>query len=492
MSKWAFAKGIIWFYWDYYQNITEIQHELAWNVNDFGGYKICDLYVNKKYNNYKNEILNYINIKIYKKLVYGKALKYLYSKKIRGMKPNMLCTDCIWNACHYGINKEESPNINHIQSVIMYCDFSDYCTKFSESFRAIEPFESLLSIKERNSEFFWQSKSLREMVECYGAFGHIKYYNSGPFYCGLNILMIMPEFSLRLFSPTSTSKNIEVSMNFATTNGSIIQLNNNGHIYATEIPLFDCGWISNYCEESEILLFGGYNTIRIISIRNMDTKENFEQLFHSLFILDCMLNGQELYKYDIDILDSDILLLNKLAKYSMGQIVTVKTIHDYILNTFKLFTFNKNHITINLYHINDKFQPLSHLCIESGLKKTKYNEINSVLSTKIDGRFNLISSNIFHLFPNIKTITIYTTNNYALGCNSYIFNFFYFLETIILSLSWTQIKIKANRSWPDYKPSWIYILWESSLDIQFKYNQNKIKTQLKTGKYEDCLIICRI
>ncbi len=50
-------------------------------------------------------------------------------------------------------------------------------------------------------------------------------------------------------------------------------------------------------------------------------------------------------------------------------------------------------------------------------------------------------------------------------------------------------------------PSWICILWESSMDIQSKYNQNKIKTQLKqnTIKYsygsidvEDCLIICRV
>eukprot|EP01084_Bolivina_argentea_P033496 61943_1 len=66
---------------------------------------------------------------------------------------------------------------------------------------------------------------------------------------------------------------------------------------------------------------------------------------------------------------------------------------------------------------------------------------------------------------------------------------------------------KYKEEWGEYRfpPSWICILWESSLDIQSKYNQNKIKTQLKQNTIEiateigdddvvveDWLIICRI
>eukprot|EP01084_Bolivina_argentea_P062098 113551_1 len=94
----------------------------------------------------------------------------------------------------------------------------------------------------------------------------------------------MPEFCIRMCSPTSISRNIGVSMNFATRDGIIIQLNNNGHEVAAAVPLFDCSWISRYVEESEILFCGGFSPIRIESIRIIETKQNFEELFHSLFI----------------------------------------------------------------------------------------------------------------------------------------------------------------------------------------------------------------
>eukprot|EP01084_Bolivina_argentea_P044686 82221_1 len=100
-------------------------------------------------------------IKQYNKSVYRKAQAYLRSQQVKFMKPNRLCTS--WKILHYGIKADESPNIDHIQSVIMYCDFSDYCTRFSSTFRAVEAFESLISIKKRNAAFWWESKSLREM-----------------------------------------------------------------------------------------------------------------------------------------------------------------------------------------------------------------------------------------------------------------------------------------------------------------------------------------
>ncbi len=130
-----------------------------------------------------------------------------------------------------------------------------------------------------------------------------------------------------------------------------------------------------------------------------------------------------------------------------GEILETENIDNYILSTFKLFIYQKNDITMNLDNLDfindDKFKDLLHLFIESGLNKTEYNQINSVLSNEISDRSNLISQNIFKLFTNVKTITIYVAE--FGGRNSYIFNFDYFLETIILSSSWTQITIKAWR-----------------------------------------------
>eukprot|EP01084_Bolivina_argentea_P277167 473112_1 len=180
LLSFSFSTGLIWFYWDYYKNTKELkQDKMSWNVNDYGGHSICDLYVNKKYSNYKIETLQYITIKEYNNKVLIKANAYCKSHKVKSMKPNKLCTR--WKAFHYGNFTGQSPNFHHIQSIIMYCDFSHYCTLFSATFRAIEAYESLVSIRQRNSAFWWQSKSLREMVECYGAEGHRRGRKSGTF-----------------------------------------------------------------------------------------------------------------------------------------------------------------------------------------------------------------------------------------------------------------------------------------------------------------------
>eukprot|EP01083_Nonionella_stella_P287534 978756_1 len=63
-----------------------------------------------------------------------------------------------------------------------------------------------------NSNYWWMSKSLREMVELYG---DNRYDLKGPFYCGLSVVLPFPEFAIRLCGPTSTSLPIETAINFA-------------------------------------------------------------------------------------------------------------------------------------------------------------------------------------------------------------------------------------------------------------------------------------
>eukprot|EP01084_Bolivina_argentea_P259204 437281_1 len=532
LSQQSFSTGIIWFYWDYFKDLKTIKQTESLNMNDFGGNEICDLFVHKKYENYKMELLQYISIKEYTELVLHKAMQYLESEKVTGMKPNQLCQYTSNYCIHYGINKDECPKLQHIIAIIMYCDFTDFCTIFSATFRAMEAFESLLSIKQRNSAFYCQSKALREMVECYGAYGdywddktdEYKPYDSGPFFCGMGIVMTMPQFSVRICSPTSTSRHIEVSMRFAKRGGLIIQLNNTGHLYAVYIPLFDCSWLSKYSEESEVLIFGGFSPIRIMGIRIIETANNYESLFHSLFIFDMLLNGQgwRSKMKDMKVMRSDISLLNELIKHSLSDTLDTTNIDEYIVSTFKLFIYQKTQISINLDLINEYFKQLSHLFTESDLKKTSFEEIERVLVSLETDRSNIISPNILNLFKNIKTITICTTEGG--GYRSYPFNLMYFLETIQSSLSWTQITIEAGirkqeKSWDnkedqlkyEYKntwdrdgyeyrfcESWLSLLWQSS-ETQSKYNQNGIKTRFRkenvtneaNGIADDCLIICR-
>ena len=63
-------------------------------------------------------------------------------------------------------------------------------------------------------------KCLRETIECYGTYGYsnlAKQYENlqkGPYFTDVNDVIPISQFSLHLYSPTSTSKDIEVALKF--------------------------------------------------------------------------------------------------------------------------------------------------------------------------------------------------------------------------------------------------------------------------------------
>eukprot|EP01084_Bolivina_argentea_P306953 530498_1 len=286
----SFSTGITWFYWQWYKNRNAIPAISSMNVNDYGGYDVKNLFVKRKYENYKEEILKQIGMEEYQTLVFFKANELMTSDKVKTIKAHGLSA-----VYHYGINKGEPVTIKHIMSLILYTDFSDYCSKFSASFRKLSGHESLEEVRKRNEEFYWQSKLFREAVEIFGSTGYDKENNpdgeAGPFYTGVDRVLIVPSFVIRLCSPTSTSKQIEVSMNFAKRDGIIIQLNNNGHAIAASLTFFDCSWFSSYNEEDERIFCGGWMSIRIESIRIVENSKNYKLWMNALFILDGMLTG---------------------------------------------------------------------------------------------------------------------------------------------------------------------------------------------------------
>ena len=226
--------------------------------NDFGGYTEQQLYVSCKYKTYKEEILTQIHIEEYE-LALIKARMYLKSPRIKAIK----ATEMAPILYKYGINEGDPIKLGHIVSVILYTDISAYCTEFSNTFRKLSSLESLNSVKKRNSSFWFQSKHFREMIECFGTCGDEDMVQdaldaeSGPFFTGLDVILAVPEFSIRLCSPTSTSKQISVSLNFSKNTGMIIELNNpKEDVSANIVPFMDVSWISRFPDEDERIFVG--------------------------------------------------------------------------------------------------------------------------------------------------------------------------------------------------------------------------------------------
>merc|ERR1712176_623351 len=132
------------------------------------------------------------------------------------------------------------------------------------TFRKNGPFEPIKSIKKRNSQYFWMSKILRETVELFGQCSY-GYYDEekeefvnqllGSYFCGMSVLMNIPEFSIFLCSPTSTSMQIEVAIKFSGDDGIVIQLDNPRTFQYMLLRGFNCQWLSRYKEEDERLFF---------------------------------------------------------------------------------------------------------------------------------------------------------------------------------------------------------------------------------------------
>ena len=259
----SFSVGLRFYYWEFYKDLKELPFEEQMivgsmdNSNDHSGYDICDLFIIGKYASFKEEIMayKYLTLEQYQKCVF-KVNQYINAKIVKAMKAPPV-RDAPPYMKGYGISVGAPLLFSHLLSLVIYCDNSELCTDFSGSFRAIHRFETLGSIKQRNSEYYWFSKFLRETVECYGQCSWEEENKLlGPYYCGMSIVLNMPAFNIRLCAPTSTSVHIEVAMKFSTDQGMIIQFNNPEYTAQYRyLRGFNVSWISKYSEEAERYVF---------------------------------------------------------------------------------------------------------------------------------------------------------------------------------------------------------------------------------------------
>eukprot|EP01083_Nonionella_stella_P135785 413039_1 len=343
-------------------------------------------------------------------------------------------------------------------------------------------------------EVLVDGKKFERMVELYGEY--MKWDDDegedgdwvglkGPFYCGISAVMPFPEFEVRLCGPTSTSKQIETAINFATRKGVVVQLKNNVayHLYLSG---FACGWLSDFKEEDEVLFMGGHYRIKIESVRILKGKggqcQNFEVFFGALCKFNKMFNGGCATKYGSDKVSSDeILILSSLIKWKMGQKEAAGKIDRYVLDTFQSFCQNKQLIVLDygdLCGSNDE-----------SLRDLIFYGMNETERAK-EEKTNIFRKDLFQIFQNIKNIEIYATEDD--GLNQYAFSFASLLSEIEEE-HWTQLKVKGVHHYKTKNKSWVGVLWSSSskeLKEEYQKKGYKISFKNETNDYGDFDCIC--
>ena len=426
----SFQIGYKFFYWDYYKNIKIKQ-------NDEDQYCPSQLFIKIKQSSFKDEIREYqhLSFKNYQNTLLPKVMQYINTIKAKRTKaiPHHSGIDEL----KYGIKNGSPITFDHLLALCLYTDFSNLCTDFSKSFRALNNFEPLQNIKKRNRNYYFMSKYLRECVEYFGDYDSIFSSKrlSGPFYSGLSFVAIFPATDVSLCGPTSTSNQKMVAINFTGDgNGILVQFDNHN----SRLHGFDCSWISQYKEESEVLFMGGAQKTRIIGVTIMETKKNYQSYFRALNKFNDMVDGVMIHWES-----SEIVLIECLMDYKLYNKHNVN-IDQYIYDSFTLFTNNKQRIVLDL----ETLRRISDSVITHKLMyELRY---SAVIGPFLGSSTNLFRGDIvFELFQNLQSIII-DASSYPY---SYQFSFSYLLSMISKSNSLQKIKVKG-----------VYEIWSSKQD----------------------------
>ena len=138
----------------------------------------------------------------------------------------------------------------------MYCDYTELSRDFTLSFRKSHQFEVLKQIKQKNAKYYHWSKGLKNVIKFYGQRNEYNGKNGklsrlrGPFYCGMSVILNLPEMRLYIRSPISTSIHLAVAVKFSSNKGMVLEMNNHKGLSQNMMGM-DVSWISRFREEEE-------------------------------------------------------------------------------------------------------------------------------------------------------------------------------------------------------------------------------------------------
>ena len=250
------------------------------------------------------------------------------------------------------IKEDDFITIHHIISILLYCNYDLLQKKFSSTFRKLYINERWKSVKRRNQEYAIWSRLLRETVEIFGIpMRDIKLKKS--FYHGISTELVFKYMIACFNAPTSMTTNYNVAYSFSNGSGLILEINRD----LLDLCYFDCKWLSDYPNESECLLFGGYQSVKIINIYSSKLKCNYKIYIQCIHILQSMIQSINLKGNN----NFDKIKIKEKLHQLIDQRVNEEKSHNNEYGTQLFRNFLKDwdkSIMINIPNLNDEKQYL--------------------------------------------------------------------------------------------------------------------------------------
>ena len=191
LEKDAYSFGQQFFYWDYYRD-----HK--W-------------FILPKYDNFKDELINNDICKI-SQYVWDIEYENALDKKEDDDRVKQLRSNGEFEY-KYKIDKDIQITMDHLLSLLFYCNTNDLQKAFSSTYRRLVSVNELdEEFKHRHCNYYWFGRLLRECIE---VFGMIMVDDKLALYHGLDHPLYFTEMIAKFYSPTSTSTNRMVAAQFA-------------------------------------------------------------------------------------------------------------------------------------------------------------------------------------------------------------------------------------------------------------------------------------
>lgn len=213
---------------------------IPWNYKaEADKYGMNDCTVSPRYDNLKEEMLNYTylsNAEYLVRCILNKAMKYMMTNIAKSMK-----------STSYG-NEGWHISLENVIGIILDCDYKDLSSDFESTFHKTNPFETLNQVQKRHSKYAHLGKALKDTVTNFGQTGYDGL--KGPFYCGFADILTVSQFNMFITAPLTTSSRIEVAAKYSGNSGMILEMNNTMG-YSQYTKGLDVTWISRYREEDQ-------------------------------------------------------------------------------------------------------------------------------------------------------------------------------------------------------------------------------------------------
>eukprot|EP01083_Nonionella_stella_P124604 376388_1 len=295
--------------------------------------------------------------------------------------------------------------LEHILAIMIYCNHDPLQAEFSRTYR--EP--------DLHNEFYHFGRHLKRCVHEHGT--RIRNGRVRSFYHGITQKMFFPRYinHVQIFSPLSTTSSYAVAVHFTNNEGLIVEFGD-GHMGF--LRYFDCGWLSDYPNEQELLFIQNKYPLQVVDIRidEMEKGVRYHWTLSALHFIDKLMSSQQIDRdsdiyHDafIGLLSYQIICHRLSLTSSLYQPMSSLIMTDYARAMIDTYLRNKKSIKIDLNY----------------LKQSPFSSMLDVLFCSHDHTLNM--SHISTLFPSLEHIEIAYLDDVSL-VKSFVLDILHYLD----------------------------------------------------------------